>query len=68
MSCSNDCNVCGDDAKTTWSSAYRIKNSFSSLTEKILLKSEFILSTISFTNNMNSKGELGSPCFRPILD
>ena len=32
------------------------------------LKSEFILSTISFTNNMNSNGELGSPNFRPILD
>ena len=27
-----------------------------------------MFSTISFTKSMNNKGELGSPCFRPIFD
>ena len=34
----------------------------------MLSKSEFIFRVMSLINSINIRGELGSPCFRPMLD
>ena len=55
-------------ANTTWSSANRIRKSFSSLTVNIPSRFELMFSRMSFTKSMNNNGEPGSPCFRPMYE
>jgi len=44
------------------------KKYFISFIVKLSSKSVLSFRERSFTNNMNNKGELVSPCFRPIYD
>ena len=63
-----DCKPSGDFENTTASSAYKSMNNWNSSMLNVLLISVLIFCTISFINNINIRGELGSPCFKPIWE